>query len=142
MSNYAPLTPRDKGDAPKQGYRPAKVALASTTKPNASASSILLLNDNTAEIEVAAQGQNIAGKWFTQAVIDSSVAGTSVITDAGTANYDFFVAQNTVRNFVLPIVSQVLNMNSVAGVRGQYGLPVGVGYKTFAGTGSVLTIEL
>ena len=84
--NYAPTTPFGKDNYPKVGYVPAKVALASQNKENASASSILLLTHDTTEIEVAASGQNVAGKWLTQAVIDSSVAGTSVLTGAGTTN--------------------------------------------------------
>lgn len=141
MINYAPVTPKDKGGLQKVGYRPATIAIAVTNKENASASSILLLNNQTTEIEVAASGQNLAGKWLSQATIDSSVAGTSVITAAGTANFDFMIGNNTVRNLVVPAISAG-STTSIAAARDIYGLVAGVAFKTFAGTGSVLTVEL
>ncbi len=141
MSSYAPVTPRDRQSEPKQGYPPATIALATSNKENASASSILLLNDNCSEIEVAVTG-NTAGKWLSQTVINSSVAGTSVITGAAlTPNFDFMIGANTVRRFVVPIVTQVTNMSSVSGVQGQYGLAAGVAFKTFVGNTSVLTVQ-
>lgn len=140
MNNYAPLVPRDKGGSLKCGYAPSKVANVTTNKENATASSILLLNANTTEIEVAAAGQNVAGKWLTQAVIDSSVAGTSVLTAAGSANFDFMVGTNTVRRFVVPQVVKS-HVASIAAVRDVYGLAPAVAFKTFAGAGSVLTVE-
>lgn len=141
MSNYAPLTPTDKGNSIKVGYPPAKVALAAQNKENASASSILLLTHNTTEIEVAAAGQNIAGKWLSQATVDSSVAGTSVLTAIDTANYDFMVGNNTVRRFVVPIATFAYSNGSVQGVNREYGLYTAVAFKTFAGAGSVLTAQ-
>ena len=142
MSNYSPNLPRDKGGAVKQGvnYVPPIIALAAQNKENASASSILLLGHNTTEIEVAASGQNIAGKWLTQANVDASVAGTSVITAAGTPNYDFMVGNNTVRRFVVPVATNP-DRASLMGVNRAEGLYPAVAFKTFAGTGSVLTAE-
>ncbi len=141
MSNsYSPSVPRGKDNNPKDGYVPPKVALTAQNRENASASSILLLTHNTTEIEVAASGQNIAGKWLTQAIVDSSVAGTSVLSAFGTANYDFMVGNNTVRRFVVPIATQP-NYASVMGVNRAEGLYPAVAFKTFAGNGSVLTAE-
>ena len=139
--NYAPGTPVDKFGASKAGYPPAKIALASQNKENASASSILLLTHDTTELEVAAAGQNVAGKWLTQAVVDSSVAGTSVLSAFGTANYDFMVANNTLRRFVVPIASFKQTSGSIQGVNRELGLYPAVALKTFAGNGSVLTAE-
>lgn len=142
MSNeYAPSTPKGRDSIPKIFYYPAKVALASQNKENASTSSILLLTHDTTEIEVAASGQNIAGKWITQANVDASVAGTSVITAAGTTNYDFTVGNNTVRRFIVPIATVNQNQSSIQGVNRLEGLYPAVAFKTFAGTGSVLTME-
>lgn len=139
--NYAPNTPRDKGGMPKDGYPPAKTALVSTNKEDATNSSILLLGHDTTELEIAAVNQHIAGKWLTQATIDSSVAGTSVITAVGTANFDFMVQTDTVRSVVVPVSAHVADYGSVQGVNRAMGLYPAVAYKTFAGAGSVLTIE-
>lgn len=141
MSNYAPNVPRDKGDWPKDGYAPAQTALASTNKENASASSILLLGHDTTELEVSAVNQHVALKWMSQSVIDSSVAGTSVITAAGTSNWDNIVQKDTVRRFVVPRVTTV-QAGSVQGVNRREGLYPAVAYKTTAGNGSVLTTQL
>lgn len=142
MSNeYAPPTPKGRDGIPKVFYYPAKIALASQNKENASVSSILLLTHDTTEIEVAAAGQNVAGKWLTQANIDNSVAGTSVISAAGTANFDFTIGNNTVRRFVVPIATVNQNQSSIQGVNRLEGLYPAVAFKTFAGTGSVLTME-
>ena len=139
-NNYSPGIPVDKFGASKAGYPPAENALASQNKENASASSILLLTHNTTELEVAAAGQNIAGKWLTQATVDSSVAGTSVLTAINVANYDFMVGNNTVRRFVVPVATFAPG-GSVQGVNRELGLYPAVAFKTFAGNGSVLTAE-
>jgi len=141
MSNYAPDTPYGKGGMPKDGYPPPKVSLASTNKENASTSSILLLTHDTTEIEVAAAGQNIAGKWISQANVDASVAGTSVLTAAANANFDFMVGNNLVRRFVVPRSVSVSAPGSLMGVNRAEGLYPAVAFKTFAGNGSVLTAQ-
>lgn len=138
--NYSPQIPLDKGGSLKTGYVPALVALARTNKENAVNSSILLLGHDTTELEVAAAGQNVAMKWLTQATVDSSVAGTSVITAAGTANFDHMIAADTVRRFVVPVATAAYGQ-SVMGLNRANGLYPAVAYKTFAGNGSVLTGE-
>lgn len=141
MSNYAPNVPRDKGGVPKDGYPPAQKALVRTTKENAAASSILLLGHNTTEIEVAAVGQHIGLMWLSQAVVDAKTTTSSVITAAGTGNWDNIVQTNTVRRFVVPISTNP-DLASVQGVNRAEGLYPAVAYKTLAGNGSVLTAEL
>lgn len=138
--NYSPGTPVDKFGIAKYNYPPAKIALASQNKENASNSSILLLTQDTTELEVCATGQNVAGKWLSQATVDSSVAGTSVLT-ASPTNYDFMVANNTVRRFVVPVAVFNADQGSVQGANRANGLYPAVAFKTFAGTGSVLTAQ-
>lgn len=138
---YSPAVPVGKDSGQKQNYPPAEPALASQNKENASASSILLLTHDTTELEVAASGQNVAGKWLSQSVVDSSVAGTSVLTAINTANYDFMVGNNTVRRFVVPVATFVGSPSSLMGVNRANGLYPAVAFKTFAGNGSVLTAE-
>ena len=141
MRYIYPETPQGKLGEVKVGYVPAKVALARTNKENASASSILLLTHDTTELEVAAVNQHVALKWLPQATIDSSVAGTSVITAVGTGNWDHLIQTNTVRRFAVPIATNVQTDGSVMGVNRKLGLYPAVAFKTFAGTGSVLTGE-
>ena len=145
MRYYYPETPQGKLGEVKIGYAPAKAALARTNKENASASSILLLTHDTTELEVAAATGStlgIAGKWLSQATVDSSVAGTSVITGAALGpNWDFIVPNGQIRRVVVPIATNVQTSGSVMGANRKYGLYPAVAFKTFVGTGSVLTAE-
>lgn len=149
MSNsYAPGTPLGNKGEIKIGYPPAKAALASSTHETAGVSSILLLGHNTTEIHVAvvgsvngALGSGAAGKWLTQAIVDSSVAGTSVLTGVATANFDFIVPAGTVRTFVVPQATNVANNGSIMGVNRSEGLYPAVAFKLLAGSGSVLTMQ-
>ena len=139
MINYSPRIPSDKDDAKKEGYVPAMTALVRTNKENATVSSILLLGHDTTEIEVAAVTQHVALKWLSQAVVDAKTA-TSVITIAGTANYDNIIEKDTVKRFVVPISTNP-QTGSVQGINRELGLYPAVAYKTLAGDGSVLTAQ-
>ena len=141
MRYIYPATPQGQLGEVKVGYAPAKVALARLNDENALVSSILLLGHDTTELEVAAVGQGIAGKWLSQATVDSSVAGTSVITAATTANFDFVVPVSTQRRVVVPISTYDQTSGSVMGINRKLGLYPAVAFKTLAGTGSVLAAE-
>lgn len=146
MSDFYPATPTGKKGEVKVGYPPAAVALARWTKENGAASSILLLSHNTTEIEVAAIANTgsvlgMAGKWLSQATVDSSVAGTSVITANGVENYDFVVPGNNVRRFVVPIATNTANYGSVMGVNRRHGLYPALAVKTLSGNASILVME-
>lgn len=140
MKNYSPQVPSGNSGIAKQGYPPAETALAAMHKENTTASSILLLTHNTTEIEVAASGAAVAGKWISQANINASVAGTSVITAPGSANFDFIVQTNNPRRFVVPIATSA-NLASIQGVNRKYGLYPAVAFKTVSTAGSVMTME-
>lgn len=134
MSNsYSPQTPRGKDNEQKIGYVPAKIALASYNDENAAVSSVQSLTHDTTEIEVAAVGQGIAGRW-------AANQATSVVTAAGTANMDFIVPSGEVRRYVVPRETSG-SYASVQGVNRAEGLYQNIAYKTLAGNGSVLTIE-
>ena len=141
MRYIYPETPQGKLGEVKVGYAPAKVALARLNDENALVSSILLLGHDTTELEVAAVGQGIAGKWISQADVDASVIGTSVITIAGTANFDFTVPVSTQRRVVVPISTNTQTSGSVMGINRKLGLFPAIAFKTLAGTGSVLVAE-
>lgn len=138
MSNYyAPNTPIGKDFVPKVTYPPAKVALATTNKENASTSSVLLFTHNTTEIEVAAVGGPVAGKWATSTANN----GTSVVSAVSGANFDFIVPAATVRRFVVPIQTAGGTSGSIQGVNRAEGLYQGVAYISAAAASSVLTME-
>lgn len=145
MINYSPPLPRGKDGDQKQNYVPPKVAVAATNNENAAVSSILVLTHNTTEVEIAVIGAasfvGIAAKWISQANLSASVAATSVITAAGTANFDFVVAGGTVRRFVVPISTNPQTAGSIQGVNREYGLFPAIAYKTLVGNSSVLTSE-
>ena len=134
MNNYAPQTPRGKDNNPKEGYVPAKVALESNNNENIAVSSVLAFTHDTTEIEVAAVGQGVAGRW-------AANQATSVVTATGAgANFDFVVPINTVKRFVVPRETSG-SYASVQGVNRAEGLFTAIAYKTLAGNGSVLTAE-
>lgn len=132
---YSPGTPLGKDNFPKVGYSPAKVALASTHKENASTSSVLVFTHDTTEIEVAATGGPIAGKW-------ANIAnnGTSVVAATTGANFDFVVPAANVRRFVVPVQTSA-NYSSVQGVNRAEGLYQGVAYISAGGASSVMTMQ-
>lgn len=141
MREIYPATPFGKQGEVKVGYAPALPALARQNHETAVTSSILLLTHDTTELEVVAVTATAAGKWLSQAIVDSSVAGTSVITAFGTANYDFIVPAGTLRRVVVPIVTNVQSSGSIMGVNRKFGLYPAVAFKTIVGIGSVLTAQ-
>lgn len=142
MANYAPEVPKDKNGNPLITLGPPKTAYVATNRENASSSSILLLSDNTSEIEIMAVGQHVAGMWLSRAEVDSSVAATSVLTAAGSANFDFMVPNGTVRFVVVPRSTVVADYGSMMGINRANGLMPAIAFKTLTGNGSVLTAEL
>ena len=133
-NNYSPAVPRGKDNNPKDGYVPAKVALESNNNENIAVSSVLAFTHDTTEIEVAAVGQGVAGRW-------AANQATSVVTATGAgANFDFVVPVSTVRRFVVPRETSG-SYASVQGVNRAEGLFQAIALKTLAGNGSVLTME-
>ena len=142
MRHIYPTTPQGEQGEFKVGYAPAKAALARHHRENTAISSILLLTHNTTEFEVLAVGAGLAGKWLSQATVDSSVAGTSVIAIAGaTSNFDFLVPTGDLRRVAVPIATNVQSSGSIMGVNRKFGLYPAVAFITLAGPGSVLTAE-
>lgn len=110
--NYAKGKPVGNNQIPFYDSPPAVVAIATTVKDSATTtSSILVLNANTTAIEVSPTAGPAFIKWLSQATVDSSVAGTSVIATGSGANFDNVIPVATVRHFVVPI-SQSITPNS------------------------------
>lgn len=139
-TNYAKGQPMGNNGVPLFDCPPAVTAIATNARDNATSSSILILTQNTTAIEVGAQGGPAFIKWLAQSVVDSSVAGTSVISAAGTANFDHMIAAGEVRRFVVPINIVPASAQSVQGANSLNGLFPNVAYKT-AGIASVLVTQ-
>lgn len=121
--NYAKGLPMGDNQIPfTTDAPPAVAAIASTTRENGVTSSILVLTQDTTSIEIAAATAPVFLKWLSQATVDSSVAGTSVISAAGTANYDHVIPTATTRRFVVPIFSIPSSQTSAMGANRANGL--------------------
>lgn len=146
MKNYAKGKPMGNNQIPFYDSPPPVEAIAvdnRTTAATAGVSSITVLNANTTAIEVLASGAPAFLKWLTQSVVDSSVAGTSVIASGTTANFDGMIAKDTIRRFIVPISTVT------TAPPGSYGAPQGANkdnnlYPNVAiigGNGSVMTLQ-
>lgn len=133
-TQYAKGLPLDKNGNSMQNYPANVIALQRYGSENGTASSVLSFTDNTSAIEVGTSGGNGAVlKW-----IAASDTQASVISAAGTANYDHYIPANSLRRFVIPQETQ--GVSSVVGVNTQAGLYKRVAIKS-AGISSVLTSE-
>lgn len=112
-------------------------AIITRVSENATTSSIMNVSSITTTIEVAAITTAAAIKWVLQS---NTTATSSVITIAGTANFDNVVPAGTVRRFVIPRATASLSMGSVSGINVQEGLYNAVAVKSM-GVGSVLLTE-
>lgn len=130
---YAQRLPKDRAGESMQEYPPAVVALGVNSSENNAVSSLITLNDNTSTIEVASIGAGAVIKWIT-----AGNTNASVISAAGTANYDHVIAPNTVRKFVVPI--ETVGVASIVGINKQAGLYNRVAVKS-VGASSVMTSQ-
>jgi len=144
MINPYPNLPYEKGGTPMQNYGTHASVKAIYASENASASSVITLTQDTTVIEIA----TIAGisslvsgtvmRWVTS--VAGSNASTSVISAAGTANFDHVIPTNTVAKFAVPIERQDTNPQSVQGANRLNGLYRRVAIKSI-GVASVLLTE-
>lgn len=132
--NYSPELPLGKMGEIKTNYPPAKAALVSTTRENASISSVTALGHDTTEIEVTAIGQTAAIRW-------AANQASSLVTAAGSANFDNTIPSGEFRRFVIPITTSGQSSGSVQGVNRREGLFQNIATRTLAGNGSVLLGE-
>lgn len=143
MSNYAPRLPVDKNGVPmQQSAYPAK-ALARYSATNATASSVISLTQDTTAVEVAAVGATAHVRWIPVTETAAVSPFASVIAIAGaTSNYDYVVAKDTVRRFVVPIETMAAKsgFSSVQGANRAEGLYQRIAVIS-AGVASVLTTE-
>lgn len=105
--NYARGIPMGNNQMPASYQAPPAVAAIATTvrDTTATVSSIRTLTADTTAIEVAATGGPVYIKWLTRSVVDSSVAGTSVLATGAGANFDHVIPAASFRRFVVPIAT-------------------------------------
>lgn len=128
---YAKALPVDRSGNVMTNFPPVGPALATTTRENASASSVTSLDSNATTIELVAIGAGAGLKWAT-------TQATSVITIAGTANFDHFVPSGTKGQFVVPQNSIGMG-GSVVGLNALNGLFPAVATITSANGSVMLT---
>lgn len=132
--NYSRALPKDRGsNEVMPGYPAAVTAVRTLTTENATVSSVITLNDQTTMLEVTAVGSNAVLKW-----IASTDTQASVISAAGTANYDHVIPSGVMRQFVVP--QERAGITSIAGANIMNGCFQRLAYKS-TGTGSILSTE-
>jgi hypothetical protein len=137
--DYAKPLPTDRKGNALQEYPPAASAIGTLARDNASASSVTSLHANATVIEVAAVTTPATIKW-------ASDQATSVVSAAGTPNFDHVIQTGEVRRFVIPRLTQALpNYNnagspSIVGLNIAEGLFSAVATKS-TGVGSVLLTQ-
>lgn len=98
-NNYASRLPLDEAGNLMQEFPSPVPALAATAAVTA-VSSILILNNKTTSIEVAAPNVGVALKWITTTNTNPSVIAT------GATNFDHVIPAGTYRRFVIPRETQ------------------------------------
>jgi len=138
MINPYPVLPHDKGNNVMQEFPAATSVLAMYASENSSTSSVISVTHDTTTIEIAAVGGPAVMRWVSSVVAFG--AASSVISAAGTANFNHVIPTGTVRRFAIPIERQDTNPQSVQGVNRLNGLYNRVAIKSI-GVASVLLTE-
>ena len=133
--NPAKGIPVGDNGVPMQGLPAPIIAKQVFASENATTSSVVTLTQDTTAIEVAAIGGPAVIKW-----IATGNTGASVISAAGTANYDHVIPTATYRRFVVPREAPATQGSSMVGINRQYGLYQRLAYKSI-GIASILTAE-
>jgi hypothetical protein len=129
--NYARPMGKDRNDVPFFPTHIPTSTLGSVTRENASASSVTTLTDLTSVVEVTAVTTAAGIRWAVN-------QATSVITAAGTANFDNIIPANTTRTFIVPRRTQAVP--SISGINSQEGLFGNIATIS-TGVGSVLLAQ-
>jgi hypothetical protein len=132
-SRYATVIPNDSAGNPIQGAAVFQPAIVTNLSENATASSVITVNDNTTDLEVAAVGATGFIKW-----IGRGDTTASVVSSVGGANWDVVIPSGTVRRLVIPRETQ--GTSSIVGANIANGLYNRVAWKT-GGPGSILATQ-
>jgi len=127
--SYAKQLPVDRNRNAMQEFPTPFTALA-TNVGVPTASSVITFDDNTTSLEVAAiGGQGAVLKW----------GSASVISAAGTANFDHHVPAGALRRFVVPVNTGAVS--SIVGLNKQLGLYNTCAVKVHISSASVMTTQ-
>jgi hypothetical protein len=133
---YSKMLPVDKMGNALQDFPPATPALQRDYSENNGTSSLITLNANTTNLEVGCQGASGAViRWITS----TDTAGSVIGIPGATANFDHFIPINSVRKFVVPVVTRGMS-SSVVGANAQAGLYPKVAVIS-VGIASVITTQ-
>lgn len=109
--NYASRLPQDENNAVMTHSSTPFPALQTDARDNATVSSVTAFNVGTTTIEVTAVGGTGFIKW-------APTQATSVVSAAGTANFDNAIPANATRIFVVPRNTEALGRASVGSYTG------------------------
>lgn len=113
-------------------------ALVTTVSENAITSSVITLNDNCTDLEISAGASPVFYRWVPRAETAAVTPFASVISVAGTANFDAVIPAGAVRRLVVPV--EQLGTSSIVGANIANGLFNRIAYKTGV-VGSVFTTQ-
>lgn len=140
-TNPYPVLPTEKMGREMQGWATHASIKAVYASENASASSVITLTPDTTSIEITAIGaEPTAGVMRWVRVGDGTGAATSVISAAGTANFDHVIPNNTTVKIAVPIEVMYQAPSSMVGANIQNGLYRRVAIKAI-GVASVIINE-
>lgn len=135
MANYQRALPHDSGSGEAlQEFPAAVLAHRRSYSSNASASSVISLDDRTTMLEITAGTVPAALKW----IATSDTTASVVAVPGATANYDHIIPAGVQRRFVVPQETQAIT--SIAGANVANGCYRRVAYMSL-GVGSVLSSE-
>lgn len=137
--NYAKQTPVDAQGKSLDTYPSAFKANAQYASTNASASSVITLNDATTVVEISAVNGPVALRWIPSTETAAVSPFASVIATPGTANFDNVVNSGQTRRFVVPVERQ--GTSSIVGAGVQAGTYRRVAIISTGPISSVLTTE-
>ena len=138
--NYAPQLPIDRAGSNMQEFALPLKAKVVRASDNASTSSVISFGHDTMAVEIGAVTTAAVMRWVPTTETAGVAPAGSVISAAGTANFDHLIPAGTVRRFVIPIEARGAQQGSVVGANRQNGLYQRVAYKS-TGVGSVLLTE-
>ena len=134
MARYANAVPNDTVGNDIQGAAIPVPAITAIVSENAAVSSVITVNDNCTDLEVAAVGSTGFVKWITR-----GSTNPSVFVAAATANYDVVIPAGTVRRLVIPRETGGAGA-SIVGANIQNGLYNRFAYMT-SDIGSILSTQ-
>lgn len=131
MARYAKAVAVDKNGSPLDSQPLPLKALTTVVSENATVSSVITLNDNTTDVEIAAVGSSAYIRW-----VGRGDTQGSVLSAAGNANYDAFLQANQTKRFIVPV--ETIGTTSIVGANISNGLYNRLAYKS-TGIGSILS---